>query len=217
MKGPLGAPAAPAYSIGEDGSVSLRICFNSSCRRTEWLRFTADEVAQVTSLLELCPSPDLRSRLQRLRIAVWQMERLAGLHEPLLANDREVNDRDIALDGHTDCVDNATNTTTYLSILKDLGKLPGWRVGEPRVRDPLDFNQVHWTAMVVDEQTGAEWSVDSWFRPNGHLPFVLPLRAWKEGARGWAPPYASLNPYPRYRELLCPREGLAEGRVSLSR
>ncbi len=214
--GPLGAPAAPQYQIAEDGSVSLRICYNSSCRRTEWLSFSAAEMARISDLLELCRGEDLSSRLQRLRIAVWQMEKLAEEHQPLLANDREVNDRDIALDGHTDCVDNATNTTTYLSILSDLGRLPGWQVGEPRVRDPLDFNLVHWTATAIDRITGRQWSIDSWFRPNGHLPFVMPLEAWKQGQRGWEPPYDHFNPYPRYVEQLCPGRQLelADRRVS---
>ena len=138
--------------------------------------------------------------------AKWQMEVLAQKYEPLLANDREVNDREYGVNGRMDCVDNTSNTTTYLDVLTDLGQLPGWRVEAPSVRKPLDFNATHWTAVLKDKNTGKDWAVDSWFRPNGNLPFVLPLEAWKAEIQGWLPPYDTLNPNPRASNEFCRNE-----------
>jgi hypothetical protein len=196
-------PLPPQYRIEADGSVELRLCFNSSCARTEMLTFSAADMEKVKEQLGYCPGEPLYDRLQRVRIAVWQMEVLAQKYEPLLAYDREVNDREYGVEGRMDCVDNASNTTTYLAILMDLGQLPSWRVGESRVRKPLDFNAMHWTAVLEDEVTGKEWAVDSWFRPNGHLPFVLPFAAWMAETRGWLPPHDALNPYPHAINELC--------------
>jgi len=196
-------PLAPQYRIEADGSVVLRLCFNSSCTRTEMLTFSAVDMEKVKGQLAHCPGQDLYDRLQRVRIAVWQMEVIAQKYQPLLGNDREVNDREYGVNGRLDCVDNASNTTNFLTILMDLGQLPSWRVEAPSVRKPLHFNAVHWTAVLKDEVTGEKWAVDSWFRPNGHLPFVLPLNIWKDETQGWLPPYDTLNPNPSTSNEFC--------------
>jgi len=196
-------PLAPQYRIEGDGSVVLRLCFNSSCARTETLAFSYADMEKVKGQLAHCPGQSLYDRLQRVRIAVWQMEALAQKYQPLLVNDREVNDREYGVNGRMDCVDNASNTTTYLAILTELGQLPAWRVEDPSVRKPLDFNSVHWAAVLKDKVTGEKWAVDSWFRPNGHLPIVLPLNFWKAETQGWLPPYDVLNPYPRASNEFC--------------
>ena len=197
-------PLEPRYLINEDdGTVKLRVCFNSSCARTRMVTFTADDMAKVKGQLSFCTGNDLFERIQRVRIAVWQMEKLAQKYEPLLLNDREVNDREFGIEGRMDCVDNSTNTTTYLKILEDMGQLPLWRVEKPSIRKFYDFNSVHWAAVVKDIPTGEDWAVDAWFRPNGHLPYVLPLDSWKKEIRGWLPPYDKLNPNPRASNEFC--------------
>lgn len=196
-------PLAPDYRFNADGSVRLRICYNSSCARTEDLVFTSEELDGVVAQMRVCPAGTLHDRLQRIRIGIWQMEVLARKHQPLLANDRAVNDREYGVDGRTDCVDNASNTSTFLQVLSDLGELDGWSVASPRVRKRFDFNRVHWTAVVIDQATGEAWAVDSWFRPHGHLPFVLPFSQWKREKRGWEPPFDVLNPYPKHSYELC--------------
>ena len=215
-KSSITRPLPPQYRIEADGSVLLRLCFNSSCVRTRMLTFSAADMKKVKEQLAYCPGQDLYDHLQRVRIAVWQMEVLAQKYEPLLANDREVNDREYGVDGRMDCVDNASNTTNYLAILTDIGQLPSWQVEASSVRLPLDFNSVHWTAVLKDKDTGKKWAVDSWFRPNGHLPFVLPLNVWKDDEiQGWLPPYDTLNPNPLVSNEFCPSERRAESDPSL--
>jgi hypothetical protein len=196
-------PLPPDYRVHADGSVTLRICYNWSCAKRETLRFSTEDMASVKEQMALCPTGTIEDRLQRLRIGIWKMEELAAKYQPLLLNDQAVNDKDRDLDGRTDCVDNATNTTTYLNILQDLDQTPGWRVVEPEIRNRFDIRYVHWTATVVDKKSRERWSVDSWFRPNGHLPFVMPLENWVRQEIGWEPPFDRLNPYPRYSNQLC--------------
>ena len=143
------------------------------------------------------------SLIQRLRIGVWQMELLAKKHYPPLANDLPVNDQEFGVEGRTDCVDNATNTTTFLKVLLELGYLQGWQIIEPKVRKPWDINRVHWTAAVRDS-SNKTWSVDSWFRRHGHLPFVMPLSNWQREELAWEGPHQQLNPYPKNVADLCP-------------
>ena len=200
--GSSGRPLRPDYRIHADGSVTLRICFNWSCASRQHLAFTTADMREVAQQMALCPSNGLRHRLQRLRIGIWQMEALAQKYQPLLGNDEAINTRDQDRDGRMDCIDNASNTTTYLHVLRELGLLPGWSVASPQVRDPLSMT-VHWTAVAVDRERNGPWAVDAWFRPNGHLPFVLPLPDWKDSAVAWEAPFATLNPYPVYSNQLC--------------
>jgi hypothetical protein len=131
------------------------------------------------------------------------MELLAQKYQPALANDRSVNSQEVGAEGRMDCVDNAANTTTVLRILEDLGTLPGLTVKTPRFRMSTSITRAHWTAVVVDQATEELWSIDSWYRNNGHLPFVVPLADWLRKSLGWEPPFDRLNPYPVQSDELC--------------
>jgi len=195
-------PLAPEYRIEPGGAVTQRLCFNWSCATRQVVSFSAADMSEVARQMAVCPGEALHERLQRLRIGIWQMEVLAQRQQPLLANDEAINDRDQAREGRMDCIDNASNTTTYLHVLRDLGLLPGWSMKAPEVRDLFSLD-VHWTAVVTDRAGAGDWAVDSWLRPNGHLPFVLPLAAWVAGAAPWQPPLAGFNPTPHYSSELC--------------
>lgn len=201
-QGSTSRPLPPDYRIHADGSVTLRICFNWSCASRQRLDFTTQDMHEVAQHMALCPRDNFEQRLQRLRIGVWRMEALAQKYQPLLANDESINTLDQDREGRMDCIDNSSNTTTYLHVLHNLGLLPGWSLAPPRVRDSLSM-AVHWTAVMIDPQHTEAWSVDSWYRPNSHLPFVMPLADWKNRAIGWEAPFAQLNPYPRYSNQLC--------------
>lgn len=198
-----GRPLPPDYRFNPDGSVNLRVCYNWSCARTEELVFSRQDLSAATREMMRCSGTALHERLQSIRIGIWQMENLARKYLPVLANDRAVNDQDQDSEGRTDCVDNTSNTTTFLRILNDLSMLDGWIVSTPRVRDRFNLWQVHWTAVIIDERSGDHWSVDSWFRPHGHLPYLMPLADWIAGKKGWKAPFDKFNPYPRYISEIC--------------
>jgi len=202
-RGSVSIPLPPEYVIDKDGAVRLRICFSWSCARRQTMTFTPDDIALLKRRIAVCPGTSLHDRLQQVRIGIWQMELLAQKYQPLLANDLAINDSEAGFEGRTDCVDNASNSTTYLHILRDIGELRGWTVSSPKVRSPFDLTAVHWTAVIIDTETGAPWSVDSWYRPNGHLPMVMPLRSWTDEKRAWEPPFARMNATPHSIDELC--------------
>ena len=196
------SPEPAEYQLSRDGGATLAICYNWSCAKVAQMQFTAQEMAGVLAQMKACSGDGVYERLQRARIGVWGMEVLAQKYLPALANDLAVNDRDADAEGRTDCVDNATNTTTFLAILRDLGALEGWTLGAPRVRDRFTID-VHWTATLIDAQGGEEWAVDSWFRPHGHLPFVSPIAEWQAAHKPWLAPWDAYNPFPRSVLSLC--------------
>lgn len=196
-------PLPPEYVINPNGSVTLRICFNWSCARRQRMTFTPEDMALLRSHMGRCSGKNLRDRLQRVRIGIWQMERLAQKYQPSLINDLAINDFEAGANGRMDCVDNASNTTTYLHVLQDLRELVGWKVSSPKVRNLFNISAVHWTAVLIDTESGAPWSVDSWYRPNGHLPMVMPLQSWIDEKKAWKPPFDRMNPTPHSVDALC--------------
>ncbi|WP_242522962.1 hypothetical protein [Thiocystis minor] len=202
-KGSVSRPLPPEYAIDRDGSVTLRICYNWSCASRQTITFTPDDMADLKRHLAVCPGTSLHDRLQHVRIGIWQMELLAQKYQPLLANDLAINTFEAGFEGRMDCVDNTSNTTTYLHILRDIRELTGWTVSSPQVRGFFDITAVHWTAVIIDTDSGSPWSVDSWYRPNGHLPMVMPLQSWIDKKKGWQPPFERLNPTPHSIDKLC--------------
>mgnify|MGYP001814693017 FL=1 len=202
-QGSVSSPLSPKYVIDQHGYVTLRICYNWSCARRETMTFTPDDMDLLRSRMALCPGTSLEDRLQRVRIGIWQMESLAQKYQPVLANDHAINKYESELIGRMDCVDNASNTTTYLQILRDIGELAGWTVSTPEVRDRFNLRGVHWTAVITDKESELQWSVDSWFRPNSHLPLVMPLQSWIDEKKAWEPPFARINHVPDSIHELC--------------
>jgi len=78
-----------------------------------------------------------------------------------------------------DCIDEATNTTSYLMVLESNGLLKYHKVRKPEVRGYwVDGNWPHWTAVLQNRDNSEEWAVDTWFRDNGVPPVVIPLEDW---------------------------------------
>lgn len=196
------SPRAPDFKLLASGGMELSVCYNWSCKSVKRIQFSKSDLEGVRRSMDICKADHLHERLQRVRIGVWRMEVLAQQRIPVIANDLEVNDLDAELEGRMDCIDNASNTTNYLSTLSVLGMLPGWTVGKPQARDMLT-KDVHWTAILTDEGSSERWAVDSWFRPNGNLPFVSPVADWVLSRKPWEAPLDRENHYPRRVERLC--------------
>lgn len=170
-------PLPPAYVIGRDGSVTLRICFNWSCARRQTMTFTPNDMALLKKHIALCLGTSLHDRLQHVRIGIWQMELLAQKYQPLLANDLAINDSESGVEGRMDCVDSTSNTTTYLHILRDIRELAGWSVASPKVRSLFDLTAVHWTAVIIDTERGLPGALTHGFAPTAICQWSCHYRA----------------------------------------
>lgn len=86
-----------------------------------------------------------------------------------------------------DCIDESTNTTIYLGLLEKMKLLKFHRPIFAANRQPFTTGLPWWhqTAAIEELETGEKFAVDSWFRDNGHLAFIVPMDEWKDG---WIPP-----------------------------
>ncbi len=85
-----------------------------------------------------------------------------------------------------DCIDESTNTTIYLMLLREKGLINFHTVEPPKTRIPF-INHVTWphqTAQIIEKETGTPYVVDSWFHDNGYPPEIVTLEQWNTG---WKP------------------------------
>jgi hypothetical protein len=70
-----------------------------------------------------------------------------------------------------DCVDEATNTTSYLLMLDRHGLIQRHSVERPFAKDDLS-HWTHWAAVIREKESGERFAIDSSSGVNGENPTV---------------------------------------------
>ena len=156
------------------------ICFGPVCEHTADISLSQAEWDRIRAALE--PDKFLTAEVERERMGT-----AIGMLEVAVTRDAE----DAARKGnwslrHKDCIDEATNTTVYLTMMQNDGLLRWHKVGSPVSRGFFTLlPSLPHTSAVIHEVVGdSDYAVDSFYRPNGQPPYIVPLAKWK---RGWTP------------------------------
>lgn len=157
------------------GQQQLEVCYNFGCKTKGIVHITQAELNFLRSLFQQTASaPEERESIQ---LAIAAMERFAGRSLPTAQDVGGNFETGMTDNGQMDCIDESTNTTTYLNFLQQQGLLR-WHAVEGRAfRAPLILDQ-HWTAQIRERQSGERFVVDSWFEDNGEPPLIQPLEDW---------------------------------------
>lgn len=150
-------------------------CHDFRCKSTLEIRYDEAHWEQIRSVMR-SGRDDVYREKQAIREAVAMMERFSGE----LAGtgiDRAGNYPGFDQPGQMDCIDESTNTFQYLAALDELGLMRWHRVGEKQRR--IVWFISHWTATIVELDSGRRFAVDSWYRDNGELPFIQPIESWQ--------------------------------------
>ena len=83
-----------------------------------------------------------------------------------------------------DCIDESTNTLSYLKMLDNQGKIKKHKIVGFVTRGGLLSGYPHTAVLLVERQTKDKYVIDSWFYDNGRPAVVVPYEAWKIG---WKP------------------------------
>ena len=157
-------------------STTLTVCYNFGCKSKGAVRPTNADINRLADLFSEVDSA-LEERT-RIRLAIANMELIAARYLPT-GNDIGGNyTQGMVEDGKQDCIDESTNTTSYLKFLDQQGWLH-WHTVEERVhRAPYIFDD-HWAAQIRERTTNEIYVVDSWYRDNGKPPVIQKLEDWK--------------------------------------
>jgi hypothetical protein len=86
-----------------------------------------------------------------------------------------------------DCVDVATNTTSYLLVMQENGLIKHHTVAMTQSKENLlkgfaQLNPVkywpHWSAILKENATGQRWAVDRWPFDQGENPAIQKVEEW---------------------------------------
>lgn len=163
---------------------AVPVCLHHGCERVERVKLSDEHWNRLVAYFTPAAQNAEEERAQ-IRQAIAEMERITGG----LAGTAGDIGGDLGgigtLDPQMDCIDESSNTTTYLTLF-DQAEMLRWHSVEPVISRGYLFigGWPHYTARIRDKQTGEQWVVDSWFRDNGELPDVIDLETWKDG---WKP------------------------------
>ena len=169
----------------EPSPVQFEVCYQHTCKEVAEVSFSAEEWLEIKSLFEPVPASAAEER-ERIARAISRLEVIVG-QKINTFDDKGGNLQGWAADSYQmDCVDESTNTTTYLTMMLRDGLLKWHKIEDRKTRGFLFFGGwPHTTAVIKDKETAKEWVVDSWFYDNGVPPVIMPLKEWY---KGWKPP-----------------------------
>lgn len=172
--------AQEADLIRHPAPARFNICFNHGCQSLANVSLTPEQWQEIRQFFSPAPASPREER-ERIAQAVGKLEVLAGKLTGI-DNDRGGSLAGLWMRNQMDCIDESTNTHTYLVMLKNDGLLKYHMPANNERRFRPNLFQ-HYSAVIQETTTQKKYAVDSWFLDNGQLPFIIPLGAWKQG---WA-------------------------------
>ncbi|MEH6629705.1 MAG: hypothetical protein V7776_02700 [Halopseudomonas aestusnigri] len=160
---------------------SFQYCHGYGCQKTEVLSLnTVEKTGLITAFGTASTAQEERAAMAN---AVAYMERLNAAKAGT-ENDVGGTFTGYGQSGQLDCEDEAANTTTTLIFLQDLSLLKHHRLRSQVTRGFFIGGWPHTSAAVVDNQSGENFAIDSWFENSGVKPHVVPYETWSSG---WDP------------------------------
>lgn len=188
FSGTLVAKEYPTSGIPElPGDPSLDafpICYKHTCAAVDTVSLNPGEWSEIIDIFKSgAESPEAERSL--IKKAVARLEVIIGKKVNTL-NDKGKNmDGMFVNDGYQmDCIDESSNTTTYLTLMQKDNLLKWHKVQSTKTRGFFIFGLPHTTAVIKENHSKKRWAVDSWFHDNGVEPEILPVSIWSDG---WDP------------------------------
>ncbi len=174
-------PPAPHYlqfNAEAPRGNTVSVCSAYGCRHKSKFTFTHGDIATLKGLMQTKDDGDSPAAERRaVRKAIAWIENRVG-RETGTWKDRSSIDLAAAGDPtQMDCVDEATNTSSYLTVLAAHGLLRHHEVVRPMAKDGI-FAWTHYFAVMREKASGVRWAVDSSMYANGREPIVVEADKW---------------------------------------
>lgn len=167
-----------SYDVREPNKNRVVVCHGYECSIKTGVSINDDDLATIRRMMAGAEKSPAAERQAIANTIGWMERRVAPTAGT--ANDRDY--RDLMSGGDAsqlDCIDEASNSTSYMMLFKKLGLLHHHRIGYPIAKGfLLDGRYPHVTAVVIEEDSGKEYSIDSWVFANGEPAAVSPLKDW---------------------------------------
>jgi hypothetical protein len=149
---------------------TVTVCHAYGCKAQTRFTFTENDIVELRALMARVPRADTPSEERRaLAYAIAWMERRVAPTAGTASDRTSIDLRGSGDPSQLDCVDEATNTTSYLLVLDHHGLIKHHTVERPLAKDSLT-RWTHWAAVIKDKQSGVRFAIDSGTGPNGDNP-----------------------------------------------
>jgi len=175
------------FSVAPPQGDAVEVCHAYTCAMKTTFYFRAKDIREIAAVMKKTKRADTPYEERRaVAYAIALIEKKVGAR--LGINDRAGMEFSGSGDPtQEDCVDEATNTTSYLLVLQSHGLLKHHTVQIPFSKgdllkatlqgDPVKY-WPHWTAVLAEKKTGQRYAVDSWIYANGENPAVVKVEDW---------------------------------------
>jgi len=163
-------------------ATTVHVCSAYGCRTKTRVRFSAAQLDEIREVMKTTAKDESAAEERRaVAYAVGWLERHGG-ERIGTKNDRAGMDFLASGDPEQqDCLDEATNTTSYLTLLAKNGMLKHHTVAAPFAKENYlrgISGWTHWTAVLNETEGGQRWAVDSWIQKNGVNPAIVEAEKW---------------------------------------
>ncbi|MCZ4281450.1 hypothetical protein O4H49_11720 [Kiloniella laminariae] len=167
--------------VAEPTIEAFQYCHGYGCQTKVELSLNELEKSGLVEAFGIAATP--REERAAMARAVAYMEKLNG---PKTGTDKDIGGTFTGYGepGQLDCEDEATNTTTTLIFLRDLGLLKHHRLRSQVTRGFFFGGWPHTSAAVIEISSGKSYVIDSWFENSGVVPHIVPYDIWSSG---WDP------------------------------
>ncbi len=155
---------------------TVTVCHAHGCQKQESFTFSNSDISDIAVLMDYARTADTPEQERRaIAYAIGWMERRVG---PATGTAKDRASLEFMnASGQLDCVDEATNATSYLLVLQRNGLLRHHMVVRPFSKASF-FQWPHMAAMIKTRQNGQIFAVDSGVGPNGTNPSVTLASNW---------------------------------------
>jgi hypothetical protein len=168
------------FKTGAPADDTVTVCSGYGCTHQASFTFTAEDIRQLAVIMDAARAEDTpEAERKALGTAIAWIERRVGPATGT-ANDRPGLDfLGAGMKSQQDCVDEATNTTSYMLVMERYALLRHHKVVRPMAKGNMILGRwPHWGAMIEEHASGTKFAVDSFFHANGELPVIMAASKW---------------------------------------
>ncbi len=157
------------------------VCSSYGCRTQTGFTFTAADIAEVQKMMSASRTATPAAEREATKTALAWMGHRADTAVGT-AGDRPGDDMKGNGDpGQMDCVDVATNLSSYLLILERHKLLRHHSVGSVHVKEDIRRGINGWThyaAILIESKSKQRYAVDGWLLASGKPPEIVETEKW---------------------------------------
>ena len=169
------------YKAGMPEGDKVFVCSSYGCRKQTPFRFTAADIAEVTKIMSdkrtATPAGEREATKDALAWMGHRADTAVGT-----AGDRPGDDFAGNGDpGQMDCVDVATNLSSYALVMERHKLFRHHSVGSMYVKEDIRRGWNGWThyaGLLVETKSGQRFAVDGWLLASGKPPEIVEVEKW---------------------------------------